>query len=79
MFRTNRVDIALDEVVLFWLQDQVVPPERHNPGLWAAARDLGQAVRVQASAGQDVAASHLPALVVQHTHCFKIIMLSFSL
>lgn len=56
--------------MLLGLQDEVVSSERDDPWLSAAAGDLGQTVRVQASAGEHVPAAQLLSLqgARQQTH-----------
>lgn len=59
---THGVNVPFDQVVFLWLQHQVIASERDNARLPAAARYLRQSVRVEASAGQHVATSHLITL-----------------
>lgn len=59
---THGVNVPFDQIVFLWLQHQVVSSERNDARLPAAARYLRQSVRVEAPAGQHVAAAHLVTL-----------------
>jgi len=64
--QTHGVDVPLDQIMFLWLQHQVIASEGDDPRLPTASRYLRQTVRVQAAAGQHVAAAHLVALWKQH-------------
>lgn len=64
--QTYRVDVSFDQIVFLGFQHQIISSEGDDPRLPAASRDLRQAVRVQASTGQDVTTLHLVALLTRH-------------
>lgn len=64
--QTHRVDVPFDQIVFLWLQHQIISSERDDARFPAAAGYLREAVRVEASAGQDVTAPHLVTLVKGH-------------
>ena len=41
---THGVDVSSHEVTLAWVQEEVLSPEGHNPGVRAAAGELGHTV-----------------------------------
>jgi len=50
----HRIDVALNHMLLFLGQQQVLSTERQNTGIFGASCLLGQQVGLQPTAGQDV-------------------------